>query len=208
MLVFFGPDGSGKTTIVRTLATWLSYRGFKVKISWMRGTHTISSILANLLNTFSILRGRHNPYYGISIPLKLRRLWQFIEFISILPILILRFYLPAIFGRIIICDRFTPDFIIWVALTTNDPSFLDSIYAKFLLRLSGKACANIYVTADLKELLRRKQEYDVSFIKRQLILYEKVAKMVGAFKLDTTKKTVKESFEEILKVIEPCIQKH
>jgi len=90
LIYFFGPDGSGKTTVAKALARELESHSFNVKISWMRGTHTLASLLARFLSKFTIFRGPDNPYYGISVPCGMRRLWQLLEFISVLPVLLFR----------------------------------------------------------------------------------------------------------------------
>jgi hypothetical protein len=64
----------------------------------MRGTHILALLLARPLSRLKAFRGLDNPYYGISIPSHMERLWQLIEFISALPVLLVRFMLPSFFG--------------------------------------------------------------------------------------------------------------
>ncbi len=73
IVAFFRPYGSGKSALAGALVKELRRRGFKVRLSWMRGTHTIASILAMFLSRFNPLRNPiDNPYHGITLPPKLR----------------------------------------------------------------------------------------------------------------------------------------
>jgi hypothetical protein len=63
----------------------------------------------------------------------------------------------------------------WVVITTDDPGYLSSISARFLLALALRAKAKIYVKAELQKLIERGRDMTPSFIMKQLILYEKLA---------------------------------
>jgi len=201
IIYFFGVDGSGKTTLAKHLSLVLKSKGFKVKLSWMRGTHLFASILARLIANFTAFKGSDNPYYGIQIPGHLRRLWQLIEFASAIPIILFKFILPSAIGYWIVAERYLPDFITWVSLTTNDQHYPESVEAKFLFALSSKAESKIYVTTSLKEIISRRGETDLHFIKNQLKLYPKISSALHAHRLDTTKKSVDESLKEILTIM-------
>jgi len=198
LICFFGPDGSGKTTLAKALARELDDRSFNVRISWMRGTHTLASMLARFLSKFTTFRGSDNPYYGISIPNHMKRLWQLMEFLSVLPILLVRFMLPSFLGYTVIAERYIPDFLVWVVIITDDPNYLSSISARFLLALALRAKVKIYVKADFQKLIERRMDMNPSFIMKQLILYEKLAECMDSLTLDTTNRSVNESMNILL----------
>jgi len=168
----------------------------------MRGTHTLASLLAKLLSRFTIFRGSDNPYYGISIPKSMKRIWQLIEFISVLPILLFRFILPRFLGYVVVAERHLPDFLVWVTLTTRDTNYLRSLEARFMLALSMKADVKVYVTASETELVRRRSgEVNHEFLRKQLKLYDNMAKLIRAYKIDTTERGVEETLGYLLNLI-------
>jgi len=89
----------------------------------MRGTHTLASLLMRFLSKFAPLRGSDNPCYGVSIPSSARRIWQLLEFIFVLPILLIRFVVPSLLGYMVIAERYLPDFLVWASLTTRDEDY-------------------------------------------------------------------------------------
>jgi len=88
LIVLLGPDGSGKTTLSRTLARALLDRGQLVKWCWMRGSHNFVSLLSRFLVRFPAFHGLFNPYYGIAVPPSASRLWLLLEYLGFLTLYI------------------------------------------------------------------------------------------------------------------------
>jgi len=200
ILYFFGPDGAGKTTIVKGLAQKIRKKNHKVKLSWMRGSHTFASLLAKILSRSDFFKGSENPYYNINIPENLKGLWQFFEFLSALPIIISRFLVPSFMGYWIIADRYTLDLAVWICLTTRDRNFLEKLEAKVLIASAKKTNAKFYVKADLETLRNRAGKFP--FPEEQMCLYDRLAQTVGATIIDTTNKSADDALQEVLKALE------
>jgi len=182
-LVFSGADGSGKTTVVRLLASYLSSRG-STCVHWFRGTHLLASLLSRFLSRFSSFRGFCNPYYGTCIPRKLRWLWVHIEFWSLIPHVLTRFLL-RLFCDILVCDRGFLDFIVWVITTLNKPEFLGSLYGRFAIRLVlGEK--PIYLYADAETLTKR-ADTPRDFITRELAVYNTLVRNLSMHSINSGK---------------------
>lgn len=199
ILYFFGPDGAGKSTLTKAMAKTLYVRGYKVKTSWMRGSHTFASITAKMLSKFDFFKGSQNPYFNIRIPPKMKRFWQFLEFLSAIPVILYRFVIPSFLGYYVIADRYTSDLSVWLCLTTNDYGFLNTFESKVLVTLSSKASSKFYVTATIDDLTQRTDK--LWFVKEQLGLYSKISKMLEANIINTSILSKKDSFEEALTII-------
>ena len=201
LICLFGPDGSGKSTLAKALVYFLKRKELRVTISWMRGTHTLASIVARFLSKFRIFQGPCNPYYHICIPPRLKILWVWIEFYSMLPILFLRFMLPRAFGYLVVAERGLIDFLIWITMTTRQPRVLTSIIGRFTMALARKT-TNIYVRADLKTLQKRRQTSpETPSLSIQLKIYDAIAKAYKIPTVDTSIISVAESIKQILEQV-------
>jgi len=207
LICLFGPDGSGKSTLAKALAYFLKKKELRVMISWMRGTHTLASILARFLSKFRTFQGPCNPYYHICIPPNLKTLWVWIEFFSMLPILFLRFILPRSLGYLVIAERGLIDFLVWLMITTCQPRVLTSIISRFTIALAQKTSTNIYIRADLKTLQKRRRfSPETPSLSIQLKIYDAIAKAYETPTVDTSNNSIAESTKQILEQI-PLRQK-
>ncbi|KXB02947.1 hypothetical protein AKJ47_03095, partial [candidate division MSBL1 archaeon SCGC-AAA261G05] len=177
----------------------------KVKYGWMRGTHTFSSVVARFLSLFSRFEGADNPYYNIRIPEKMRRGWQILEFISALPVILFKFVIPSLLGYWVIGDRYIPDLIAWISLTTKDETFLKKFEARILLALSHKAEYRIHITAHPRKLTKRRkmreEEIEANLSLREMMIYDEIETKINAQRIDTSCESVGRSLEKLLKFI-------
>ena len=130
----------------------------------------------------------------------MKRVWQLLEFASALPVVLFRFIFPSFMGLYVVAERYVPDFIVWVSVITNDYNYVENFEARFFLALAFRTCANVYVTADLEELTKRRK-IDRESMSVQLDLYDVIASALNAHTLDTTARSADESLEEVLTVL-------
>jgi len=197
-IVISGADGSGKTTVVRLLASYFSSQG-SICTHWFRGSHLLASPLYRLLSRFSLFKGYCNPYYGVCVPGRLRPLWVHVEFWSLIPHVIVRLILRR-FCRVLVCDRGFMDFIVWVIVTLEHPSFLSSTYGRLLLRIATLE-EPVYLYADVGTLAGR-ADVPRSFIARELIAYNMLARYTSRCSIDTGRRSPQAVVKEILSCLE------
>lgn len=199
IIYLFGVDKTGKSTLSKMLAKNLHAKNLKVKLSWMRGSHTLTSLLSKLLSKTDVFKGEANPYYGINIPPNLSKVWWLLEYISALPIILVKYVLPHHLGYIVVADRYVLDLIVWITLITNEDIFLRSLLAKHLISLARKTKLRFHTITTIEEAYKRGGG-EKSFLKRQLNLYKTLNS--GSYTVDTTIKRPEESLKEILNIIE------
>jgi len=201
-IIISGADGSGKTTVARFLVLYF-YRCGDVCVHWFRGSHLLVSILARFLHRFSSFRGSCNPYYGICVPEMLRRVWVFLEFVSILPHLFARFLLGRV-CRVVVCDRGLLDFVVWLVVALNAPWILNTLIGRFLLGLASRQRA-VYLYADANTLAKR-ADVPREFVVRELAVYNILARYFAMCSIDTGRSRPVRVVAEVVRCLEK--QKH
>lgn len=206
LVVITGVDGSGKTTIAKLLTEHLKTRGCMVRQVWIKSLHTLAYLISMFFqlvkrghfiknpNKIVITRFQSTDYKFLS------KVWPFIEFVSVLPWILLKVYFPVFFGFIIIADRYVTDTVVMISTSVKDEAFVDSFLGRLLLKMIPKGTIIIHLDIDLDTVLRRRLdiEYTIPEIENQIMLYRTLADKVGAYTINTAKLGVEETIEEIL----------
>jgi hypothetical protein len=201
-IIASGADGSGKTTVTRFLASYFSRCG-SACVHWFRGSHLFVSVLARFLHTFKSFCGSCNPYYRICVPEKLKRVWVFLEFVSILPHLFARFLLGRI-CRVVACDRGLLDFLVWLIVILDASWVLRTVIGRFLLGLISRENI-VYLYADLDTLVKR-ADVPRGFIAKELAVYSVLARYFARCSIDTGRIKPVRVVAEVIRCLER--QKH
>ena len=196
IMCFFGPDGSGKTSLSWLLRVYLASKGGNVGYHWFRGSHLLVSVLARFLRYFVIFRGLDNPYYGIKIPDSIRTLWGVLEFCCFLPLYLFRRLFSQVYD-VLVCDRCVLDFVVWVVVTLRYPGFVSTVPGRFLLALSG-AEFSLYLYVPLWVLAGR-SDVGLDFLAREYAVYSVLTRYFQPRCIvDTGSKRPVESLVEVL----------
>ena len=190
-ILFFGPDGSGKTTQANLLLNTLSKKHIKTKKIWLRSLHTLAFIISKIAMIFLRLENVYQFRSKYACSPRFRNLWYFIEFISILPLILYRFYIPFSLGHVIVAERFVIDWIVSLAYESKNKAMIETIFSKIALRFIPKQSLLIYIDADYDTiLLRGRNEESVEIINFQRRLYYEFALRLNAIVINTNGKTI------------------
>jgi thymidylate kinase len=194
-IIFFGPDGSGKTTQANMLISELNQKGIRSKKLWLRSLHTLAFIISKVSTYIMKLDDVYQFRTKYSDHAAFRIIWYSIEFVSILPLILTRFYLPLLQGYVIVAERFVIDWIVSLAYSTNNPSLIDSWLASFAMYFIPRQSVLVYIDAEYNSILsRRAAEDSFEFIEFQRTCYSKFAQKRHALRIDTSNKSIYEVF--------------
>jgi len=140
-----------------------------------------------------------NPYYKIRIPGKFKYIWIHVEFWSIIPYILLRLLLSKLY-RFLICDRGVIDFVVWIITTLNYPSFLSSLYGRFLVILASKENV-VYLYAD-KHVLAKRADVPEEFVYKEFVVYDVLMRYLARCSIDTGKYRPIEAVVRVLKCLD------
>jgi thymidylate kinase len=158
----------------------------------MHGSHTFLAALRRVLLQSKIRESKTHMH----VPPRLRKLWQLMEFVAALPIILARYVLPNLLGKCVIADRYTPDLVVYVAEITLDPHYISSLGARIMLAIAMRCDYLIHVKSDLNTI---KQRGKISPSHRfQIRMYSAIARMLGAKIIDTTYNSTIDSFNELM----------
>jgi len=196
LILFTGPEGSGKTTLALNLKRRLEGSGYKVKIVRIRGTHTLAFLIVMFLKKVFKFHGEQLHYYEVWIPRRLESFWALLEFISVIPLIVLYYHLYRV-RYVVISERSLMDLVVWVlgGLKSKNAivrSFVFRVMLIFTLKYKP-----IYITANVNELIKRKP-YEKDLILNLLPYYELFRETLGLEYIDTSSRTISECLAFLL----------
>jgi hypothetical protein len=190
------------------LASHFRRRGGRVTVVWIRARHSFASILSKILAGFgyyriTFLQGKNHKLFDIKLLPKLKGLWGFVEFISVLPWILTKVKLRLLFGNIVIAERYVLDTIVTIAYFLGDSNFLQGHLSRILIRMISSNALLIYLDAETKIVLDRiesrgNEETNPEFIRFQQKAYLSLANSLGALCIDTSDNDAADTFRTIL----------
>jgi energy-coupling factor transporter ATP-binding protein EcfA2 len=179
LILFTGPEGSGKTTLALYLKCILESSGYKVKVVKIRGTHTLAYLLVALLKKVFKFHGEGLHYYKVWMPNQLEKFWLLIEFISVVPLILVYYYLYRI-NYVVISERSLVDLIVWVLGGLKSKKVVIKSLTFKIMLIFALRYKPIYITANIDDLITRKpHEKDLILI---LFPYYEILKKILALK--------------------------
>lgn len=211
VIIFFGPDSTGKSTQAKLLIKYLKSKQCRVAWTWIRGSHSIAFVLSKFLarqgyyRTVKVPSGVVYRVFDPHLLPGLKPLWGLIEFVSVLPWIILRVYLRRILGYTVVAERYVVDTVVYLAYWL-DSDFLKSLLAKVLLGFIPRGSVLIHLDAESRVLIERlkKVRYDIAtsdYITFQQRAYHVLSQSLNAVTIDTSKFNVEETFQLVINAL-------
>jgi dTMP kinase len=204
LVVLMGLDGSGKTTQAERVSEYLNARGIPSEVVWMRGESYLTAPILKIGK--ALLRapketkrgdgvhagGDYEKYVSSKQSLfknsLLRAVWRTLTVIDLY--LSVRFAFAKLAGdtRVIVLDRYVYDTFIDIdSAFDGKGTELDRLLASPLLRLFPRPLKVILIEISPEEAMQRKDDIpSIQYLKERHGLYDRVAKAVGAVRIDGT----------------------
>lgn len=197
-VIFFGPDGAGKSTQVALLFHEMIKKGYKTKRISIRANHTLAFMLKKMLIRLGYSRVTSNNRGSAWLAFdtfrskSLNRLMEIVEFLSVLPLLITKFEVPKSFGYYIVADRLVIDTIVSISYNCNRIQFMKGFLARFLLRLIPSDAKLVYLDSSYEEISKRRGKITepIGFISLQRKVYSCFATSRNALIINTEGETI------------------
>jgi len=215
MVVFFGPDGTGKTTLSRITEAYLVKKGYRVSHIRLRSHHLAMYLLVSVMKKLKLIPSASSPRlltYSLRRYFKHSRIFTSLELINVV---IWVFVNVKILGKmffrnnIIVAERYIPDFITDMLLISPRTGLLH-----FLARLMAPLMGNtikIGLYANISDILSRKIDEELSYCYADALirLYSLVSIFLGVdLYINTSKYNREKSFALIKNLLEKRLHKN
>ncbi|MFY3740881.1 MAG: thymidylate kinase [Candidatus Nitrosomirales archaeon] len=192
-IIFFGPDGSGKTTQAELLIKELRRNGIRSRKLWLRSLHTFAFLISKVAMHTMGLQSVYDFRARYSHKKFFKGIWYTIEFCSILPLILFRLQLPLMKGYTIVAERYVIDWIVSLSYVSRNERLLDSSFGRAALKFIPKNSSLIYIDATYDAISSRgRNEDSLEYIEFQRRLYQEIARRLNAKVIDTSDKTLQE----------------
>lgn len=213
LIMFLGPEGTGKTTQARLLKRALLSKGFRVRMAWIRYNHLLSYILRRFIirtgrvhiTKFADGRCFENP--DPILVRKLRFIWLPLEVVSDLVLALLKVQIPIRLKYVVIAERYLldtiTDSIIYNTYFFNLNRQRLTELVQFFLRFIPSKSFLIVLESDYDTLKERyRYRGDPIYNQEQVEAFSKVARMLSTLYpsiiLNTKSLSVEECHHKIL----------
>jgi len=185
-----GPDGVGKTTHCKKIQSFFKQNGIQTDTVWLRQPRLLSYVIVFLSTLLGSTRiqfknGSLQAEHRFSRYKVIATLWICTQVIDAMVMSLLSVFLPKARGKLIILDRWIPDILVDLSISTGKSRLIGSYPSNLLMRLTSD-CKVIILDASLQALLsRNKDELKPSQLAKTKHFYKMLATRYGLPIVDT-----------------------
>ena len=205
-----GPDGVGKTTQARLLADSLRERGLRVKLVWLRFSHFLSlpvlalGKLTGLSEQVTYENGSRVGYHDFQKSAFVSIAYEIARIVDFWLAYLVRVKLRARLGWFVICDRFYPDVVADVRLSTGGPGRVAISIWRKLQKTTPRPSAVFLLQAPLETLRGRRPDLASDrTLSSKILIYEELRESLdlSAFDAKRSSEQLQTTLEEELLAI-------
>jgi energy-coupling factor transporter ATP-binding protein EcfA2 len=206
-IIFFGPEGAGKTTQINILARKLKakYGPRNIEVISIRDNHLLIPIIVKFLKFlgfrayFRYGDGHVSVVADVPRVVRDKRVWVLIQLLNVLPIYFVRYFLKRkLRKKLLVADRFITDSLCTISHFMQEPNFLTTTIGRLYFSLIPKDAYLIFLYASYETLRARYISRKTPVEPPDLIYYEilvgyAISKLFKhSIMINTSKKSVKD----------------
>ena len=202
IIAFFGPDGAGKTTLAKLLATYFAIKKYKVSYIRFKSHHLAMYFLLRFLQKLNIVPNTSSPRildYSLRRYFNRDKLFLYLEIINAIIWLITNIKLrKMIKGGVIVAERYIHDFIVSMLLLGSDKSTLYRLLK--IMKLFMNDTIRVYLCASPVDILGRKRDelLSINYVNILVHLYLLAIRFLGVdLYINTSRHNRLEAFQQI-----------